>query len=112
MTADDLRRHARIEDEGIGLIIVITLAAVAISLGSFALVLHNDAAGAWHLVGGDRHRAARLVSRCTRSLAFHYARLFYAEIGRPEAESRDAGGLEFPGEDPRRRSSISSISRS
>jgi uncharacterized membrane protein len=97
VTPDDLRRHARLEDEGIGLIIVITLAAVAISLGSFALVLHNESAGAWHLVVAI---ATVPLGWCTLHsvLAFHYAHLFYTESDAPEAESRDAGGLEFPGE--------------
>ena len=95
MTPKDLRERARYEDEGILLIVLVTLAAVGLSLGSiFAVIADENRRDVAHL-------AAALIAVPTGWLtlhtiaAFHYANLFYADVD-PSQDSRDAGGLAFP----------------
>lgn len=92
---DDLRRLARVDDEGIVLIVIITAAAIALALGSFALLLHEESSGLWELVVA---LAAVPLGWFTLHtvMAFHYVHVFYSE---PDdgPESGNAGGLEFPG---------------
>jgi uncharacterized membrane protein len=93
--ANDLRRRAAIEDEGIVLVILIVLMAVASSCGSVVIILHQNhgrispplvmaLAGAplgWFTL----HIVA----------AFHYANLFYGPPGgRPDSS---VAPLQFPG---------------
>lgn len=88
---DDLRRHAEQADEGVALILLVTGASVAVSLGAIAMALNGP-------VGG--YPVARWLALASvplgwamvhTLLAFHYAHLFY----RPDGES----GLTFPGSD-------------
>jgi uncharacterized membrane protein len=99
LTTADLRRKASYEDEGIGLIVLITIAAIALSLGSFAELLWTG-----------QHDATRLIISVANVplgwatlhtvMAFHYAHLFYTSSDSgadgKSARKRDAGGLEFP----------------
>jgi uncharacterized membrane protein len=93
LTAKDLRAKASLEDEGIVVIVLITIAAITISLGSLAMQL------------GVRQAGCRLVPAIANVplgwatlhtvMAFHYAHLFYSASGDGK-EKAEAGGLEFP----------------
>lgn len=94
-TADELRRRAAFEDEGILLIVIIALSAIALSIGSIFTSLGKDEATS-HL-----GLALAVISvplgwlTLHTILAFHYAFLYYA--AKSAGGSReDAGGLEFP----------------
>lgn len=88
------RRSAASEDEGILLIVVITLGAIGLSLGSIFELLNAD----------QKPNTSRLVlavlsvplgwTTLHTIMAFHYAHLFYAR--HPSEQSADAGGLAFP----------------
>jgi uncharacterized membrane protein len=91
LTAEDLRRKASLEDEGIGLIALITLAAIGLSFISLA-----NALGA----GGNAVLLYVAIANVPLGwatlhtvMAFHYAHLFYSQAG---DGSGDTGGLEFP----------------
>lgn len=86
---DDVRRHAEQADEGVALILLVTGASVAVSLGAIAMALNGPAGG---------YPVARWLALASvplgwamvhTLLAFHYAHLFY----RPDGET----GLTFPG---------------
>jgi uncharacterized membrane protein len=89
-----IRRRAAWEDEGIALIVLLTLLAIALGLGGiFSLLRAPGRPDALHLA----------VSLLTVPLgwttlhvimAFHYAHLFYAR--HPQGIAAEAGGLEFP----------------
>ena len=94
ITPSYIRRRAAWEDEGIELIIVLTLLAISLSLGSIFDLLNQP---------GDPDFLHLWVAFLTVPLgwttlhaimAFHYAHLFYAR--HPETGAADAGGLEFP----------------
>jgi uncharacterized membrane protein len=95
-----LRARARTEDEGILIIMALTLGALMFSFFSiFAMLGEKGAPPAFHL-------ATALVSIplgwsvLNALFAFHYARLYYAPAG--EGQQKDSGGLDFPGdEEPR-----------
>jgi len=91
-TAADLRRHAGYEDEGMPLIILLTLSAISLSLGAiftavgkhpprfeFVFMIASVPLG-WFTL----HTIA----------AFRYAHLYYAKAASGKS---DAGGLLFPG---------------
>ncbi|HEX2554978.1 MAG TPA: DUF1345 domain-containing protein [Microvirga sp.] len=89
-----IRRRAAWEDEGIGLIVVLTLLAIASSLGGMVSLLNDP---------GKPDAIHLTVSILTVPLgwttlhvimAFHYAHLFYSR--RADAMASDAGGLDFP----------------
>ncbi|MGV8952991.1 MAG: DUF1345 domain-containing protein [Cypionkella sp.] len=87
----DLKRRAAVEDEGMGVIIVIALASVGISLAAIVLLLNGPEGSSlpFRLMG---LAAVPLGWGMVQVLlAFHYAHLFY----RPEA-GKPAGGLIFP----------------
>ncbi len=94
-TAGELRRRAVYEDEGIFLIVVIALSAIALSIGSIFTSLGEG--------GAPSHLGLILAIISVplgwltlhTILAFHYAFLYYAS--KPAGDSReDAGGLQFP----------------
>ncbi|MCX5478738.1 DUF1345 domain-containing protein [Kaistia geumhonensis] len=95
-----LRARARTEDEGIMIIMALTLGAIMFSFFSiFAMLGEKGSPPPFHL-------ATALVSIplgwsvLNALFAFHYARLYYAPVG--EGEQKDSGGLDFPGdEEPR-----------
>ncbi|HXK25475.1 MAG TPA: DUF1345 domain-containing protein [Myxococcota bacterium] len=90
MTPEELRRHASYEDEGVVLILVLTISAVTLCLAAiFALLdemghpLSLALAVASVLLGwGTLHTVT----------AFRYAHLYYMASG-----DNDMGGLQFPG---------------
>ena len=97
MRPDDLRRRADSADEGLPLILLITVAAVAISIFAiFALLNHRTGPQPLPL----------LVSLLSVPLgwltlhivaALHYAHLFYsAAPGKPRRQRDDSRGLAFP----------------
>ena len=100
ITPDGLRRRASVEDEGIPLIVILTLAAIVFSLAAIFMLLNH----------GDKPELAELSLVIASVplgwfmlhtiLAFHYAHLFYATSdpeSAPAPDVRDAGGLNFPG---------------
>lgn len=95
-TAEDLRSKAALEDEGMIVIVLITLAVIALSLGSLVALLQGDRHGGWQLLPAIANVPLGWATLHT-IMAFHYARLFYARPdGRRSGGARDARGLEFP----------------
>jgi uncharacterized membrane protein len=100
---DKMRSRASSEDEGFALIAVMTLAAVALSLGSiFALLNQNgEVTHAGLFLAIANVPLGWLTLHVTS--AFHYAHLYYRKSGNQEAREskenkrRDKGGLQFPG---------------
>jgi len=95
LTTKELRKKASIEDEGIVVIVLITLAVIALSIGSLVLLLGGDQRNGWFLVPAVANVPLSWATLHT-IMAFHYAHLFYAPSEEREAKTRDAGGLEFP----------------
>jgi uncharacterized membrane protein len=96
VTTKDLRQKASYEDEGILVIVLITLAAISLSLVSLAQLLSDEGSGGWHLAVAVANVPLGWATLHT-IMAFHYAHLFYAPPDREDAGRRDTGGLEFPG---------------
>jgi uncharacterized membrane protein len=95
LTTDDLRRKANLEDEGILVIVLITLAVITLSIGSLVLLLSSGQQNGWLFVPAVANVPLSWATLHT-IMAFHYAHLFYARPDEAGAKSRDAGGLEFP----------------
>jgi uncharacterized membrane protein len=99
-TPDDMRRRASYADEGMTLIILITLCAISLSLGAI-----------FTLVGGGRLPPLEFAFTIASVplgwftlhtvAAFRYAHLYYTKSTEAPAEAmdeeRDAAGLCFPG---------------
>jgi len=93
-TPSELRTRAAVKDEGIVLIVLITLAAIGLSLGSIFALLNEP----------GKPDAGRLVlsvisvpfgwTTLHTIMAFHYAHVFYGP--HPSDKGTDAGGLGFP----------------
>lgn len=89
-TADDLRRHAEDEDEGIALILILALGAVIASLAAIGLVLARPTGSGSFVTAALALTAVPLGWAVVQTLAaFHYAHLHYA----PKEHCR----LSFPG---------------
>ncbi len=94
-TPDSTMKYARIEDEGVSIIALLTLAAVGFSLVAIITIL----------TAAESIHGLALVVAITSvplgwltvhgSLALHYARLYYAE----EDDGGSTEGLEFPGDE-------------
>jgi uncharacterized membrane protein len=92
-TAADLRSKAQADDEGLALILLVTVIADAVSLGAI-LLLVSDVATAELRETVLAVAAVPLGWLTLHTLyAFHYARLFYARTG----GDKEARGLDFPG---------------
>ena len=93
-TPSDMRKRAESKDEGIILIVFITLGAIALSLGSIFMLLNApEKSGALHLLLSVISVPLGWTTLHT-IMAFHYAHLFYA---RHASDPKiDAGGLSFP----------------
>jgi uncharacterized membrane protein len=92
-TASHLRQRAARADEGLALIIAVSVATVALSLGAiFLLLRQSENTGT---AGGVLAVASIPLGwlMLHTLAAFHYANLFYA----PAPEGGEAGGLDFPG---------------
>ena len=89
-----MRKRSASTDEGIAIIVLLTLAAVSLSLGSmFALLNAPGKPDTLHLVLAVISVPLGWATLHT-VMAFHYAHLFYAE--HPSSHLVDAGGLVFP----------------
>jgi uncharacterized membrane protein len=95
-TANDLRKRATYEDEGIILIAVITLGATVLSLWSiFSLINSERWPGLAILVLAIASVPLGWLTLHTIA-AYHYAHLYYTRM-KVEGTLRDAAGLDFPG---------------
>jgi uncharacterized membrane protein len=90
------RRRASVEDEGFALIGLMTLGAIALSLGSIFALLNQ---------GGQVSHAGLFLAIANVPLgwltlhmasAFHYAHLYYQEGEAGAGKRRDRKGLQFP----------------
>ena len=94
ITPGGLRARAAVEDEGVPLIMVITLAAVILSLAAIVSVLIRQA-GESPLSAVLAVASVPLGWAMVHTLAaFHYANLYYAPT---QGEGQDSRGLVFPG---------------
>jgi uncharacterized membrane protein len=97
-TPKQLRERASLQDEGITLIIVITLFAVTLSVYAIvALLAYAQEPGAVHLTLAILGVPLGWLTFHT-VMAFHYAHLYYGQIALDGGAHRDAGGLIFPGD--------------
>lgn len=98
VTPEDLRRHAEDQDEGIAIIMLLALAAVAVSvlgiIGTLKAAEPGLSLRPWLALAAVPLGWATVHT----VMAFHYAGLWYAR----EADGQDAGGLDFqqPGLEP------------
>lgn len=96
VTPEHLRRRASVADEGVALILVLTVLAIALSLGSmFKIINQPQAEGvveAGLAVASVPLGWLMLHTMC----AFHYASMYYKQTGAAAAR-KDVAGLEFPG---------------
>ncbi|HTI86471.1 MAG TPA: DUF1345 domain-containing protein [Alphaproteobacteria bacterium] len=98
-TPKQLRERATSEDEGITLIVLITLFAVVISFYSIVTLLgYPQQPGALHLLLAVAGVPLGWLTFHT-IMAFHYAHLYYGQVALDGGQHRDAGGLIFPGDD-------------
>lgn len=95
LTTEDLRKKASIEDEGIVVIVMITLAVIALSIGSLVLLLGSDQRNGWFLVPAVANVPLSWATLHT-IMAFHYAHLFYSPSEGGRVKAHDTGGLDFP----------------
>jgi uncharacterized membrane protein len=94
VTPPDMRKRAEAKDEGIILIMFITLGAIALSLGSIFMLLHApEKPDPLHLLLSVISVPLGWTTLHT-IMAFHYAHLFYARHA--SDPTIDAGGLSFP----------------
>lgn len=95
-TAEELRRRACYEDEGIVLIVIITLAAITLSIGSiFTLFFQPKHPDALPLAIAIASVPLGWLTLHTLA-AFHYAHLYYTSGYLEGEDPKDAGGLAFP----------------
>lgn len=93
-TPNDLRLHSQKEDEGLPLILVLSVVVLSISLIAIVVALNGPSGG------GVGKRALALISvplgwlTMQSLIAFHYAKIYYH--ARPETE---AAPMIFPGSD-------------
>ena len=94
VTPARMRERAVSKDEGIAVIVLLTLAAVSLSLASiFALLNAPEQPNRLHLMLSLISVPLGWTTLHT-VMAFHYAHLFYAK--HPSSDLVDAGGLVFP----------------
>jgi uncharacterized membrane protein len=95
-TAHLLRRRATYEDEGIILIVLLTVAAIGLSVTALIWLLSAK---------GQPDALTFVLAILSVPLgwltlhtvaAFHYGHLYYARDGQKNGSSRDAAGLSFP----------------
>lgn len=93
---DAFRRNAQDEDEGIPVIILITLGAVVLSLDAiFGMVNASDQSPVAVLLLSLLGVPLGWTTLHT-VMAFHYAHRYYAPCA--DGSGKDTGGLEFPGD--------------
>jgi uncharacterized membrane protein len=97
-TPRQLRERALSEDEGIVLIILITLFAIVGSFYAIVTLLgYTHGPGALHLTLAVIGVPLGWATFHT-VMAFHYSHLYYARVALDGGAHRDAGGLIFPGD--------------
>jgi len=102
-TADHMRQRAALQDEGQITILALTAGGALFSLATVAIELR----GLKDLQGIDtlyRVGLAALTILCAwfmthTMFALHYAHGYYSDADPAQDKRRDAGGLEFPGEE-------------
>ena len=96
-TPEDLRQHASYEDEGVIVIMLLTLAAVSLCLAAlFSLLSAPGRPATPSLVLAILSVLLGWFTLHTVA-AFRYAHLYYSPEVVGAGAPRDAGGLEFPG---------------
>ncbi|WP_439816472.1 DUF1345 domain-containing protein [Zavarzinia sp. CC-PAN008] len=91
---EEMRRTAAVEDEGVRIIIALTLAAIAISTWSLVSLLADGGhRQGWTLALGVLSVPLGWTTLHT-VMAIRYAHLYYDR--HPERPGEDAGGLDFP----------------
>lgn len=93
---EHLRRRANYEDEGIGIIMVITVAAIVLSVGNIFVILNAATPpSALHIVLA---LIGVLLGWLTLHvvMAAHYIQIYYHDA-LPGEGHKDTGGLDFPG---------------
>ena len=94
---DFLRRRANSDDEGIAVIVLITLIAIVLSFYSiFNLISGGATPDALHLILAIIGVPLGWFTLHT-VMAFHYANVFYGQTADDGGKCIDAGGLAFPG---------------
>jgi uncharacterized membrane protein len=97
-TAAQLRRRSAYEDEGKFVILLLTLGALALIVGSIFVLLAKDGhKDPWQIVLALSTVPLGFLALHT-VMAFHYAHIFYGRADKAKAgKVQDTGGLEFPG---------------
>lgn len=95
--ADQLRRRSEYADEGISIIILITLTGVGLTLASIFMIFHEPSPSpAWHLILAIISLPLGWMTLHTVS-ALHYGHLYYQAKDKASGKGKDRGGLIFPG---------------
>jgi uncharacterized membrane protein len=96
-TPEQMRRRSSYEDEGVVVIILLTLASVSLCLAAlFSLLRLPGPPGASSLLLAILSVLLGWFTLHTVA-AFHYAHLYSSAESGIQGEHRDVGGLEFPG---------------
>lgn len=94
--ADQMRRRSEYADEGIHIIILITLTGVALTLASIFMIFQEPSpAPIWHLVLVIVSLPLGWMTLHTVS-ALHYGHLYYQAKDNTSDTGKDRGGLIFP----------------
>lgn len=99
VTPDSFRHRADIDDEGLPLIVLITMIAAGLGVASiFSLLNKAEGPAPLHLVLAVAGVALGWATLHT-VFAFRYAHIYYGKSGVERGKRRDARGLEFPGDE-------------
>lgn len=93
-TPESMRKRSDFEDEGILVIVLITLIAVSLSLGAIFMVLNSDESEAMLIIFSLLSVPLGWLTFHT-VMASHYAHLYYIP-NKDGSKRNDKGGLEFP----------------
>ena len=99
VTADSFRHRADIDDEGLPLIVLITLIAAGLGIASiFSLLNQAEGPAPLHLILAG---VSVLLGWATLHtvFTFRYAHLYYGKAEGGRGKRQDARGLEFPGDE-------------
>lgn len=96
-TPSSMRRRASYEDEGMTVIFLMTVAAVAVSELAIFDLIHNTELGVRLRLGLAVITVLLAWLTMHTIAAVHYAHIYYAPARDPHDEDGDAGGLLFPG---------------
>lgn len=95
LTPEGMRKRADFEDEGIVVIVCLTIAAISLSLGAIFLLLNQQLRPAQIAMSLCGVPLGWLTFHTV--MASHYGHLFYQAAERGSKTRSDAGGLAFPG---------------